>query len=71
MRGVALKELSGGELQSLFETEDIVRGQELIQVAAALIKTIDVRVARKSESIIQGKLLEIFHSDFRLPFQGG
>ena len=52
MRGVALEELSGGELQSLLETEYIVWGQELIQVAAAAIKTIDVRVARKFEGII-------------------
>ena len=68
MRGVALQELSGGKLQPLFETEDIVRGQELIQVRTAPIKTRDARVARKSESIIQGKLLKIYHYS-RLPFQ--
>ena len=68
MRGVALQELSGGKLQPLFETQDIVRGQELIQVGAAAIKTLDVRVARKLEIIIQGKLLKIFHYA-RLPFQ--
>jgi hypothetical protein len=68
MRGVALQELSGGKLQSLFETEDIVRGQELIQVGTAAIKTLDARVARKLEIIIQGKLLKIFHYA-RLPFQ--
>ena len=61
MRGVALQKLSGGELQPFFKTEDIVWGQELIQVAATAIETLDARVARKSEGIIQGKLLEIFH----------
>jgi len=52
MRGVALQELSGGEFQPLFKTEDIVRGQELIQVRTAAIKTRDARVARKSEGVI-------------------
>ncbi len=68
LRGVTLQELSGGKLQPLFETQDIVRGQELIQVGTAAIKTLDARVARKFESIIQGKLLKIFHNT-RLPFQ--
>ena len=52
MCGVSLEKLSRGEVQPLFETEDVVRGQALIQVAAAAIKTRDARVARKSEGVI-------------------
>jgi len=52
MRGVAFQELPGGELQPIFQAEDIVRGQALIQVPAATIETLDARVARKSEGII-------------------
>jgi hypothetical protein len=61
VRGIAFQEFSGGELQPLFKTENIVRGQALIKVAATAIKTLDIRVARKSEGVIQGKSLKICH----------
>jgi hypothetical protein len=61
MRGIAFQELSRREFQPLLETQDIIRGQELIQISATAIETRDARVTRKLESVIEGKLLEIFH----------
>jgi len=61
MRGVALQKLSGGELQPLFETQDIVWSQALIQVAAAALKTFNAWMAKKMEGIIQGKFLKMYH----------
>jgi len=47
-----IQELLGREVESIFQTQDIVRRQVLIQITAATIKARHLRVARKSEGII-------------------
>jgi hypothetical protein len=58
---VAIQELSGGAFQVSLQTNNVVGGQELIQVTATPVKTFDARATGKLEGVIYCKLLEIFH----------
>jgi hypothetical protein len=61
MRRIAIQELSGGAFQVSLQADDVVRGQELIQVTATPIKTYDARTTRKLEGVVYRELLEISH----------
>jgi len=61
MRCVAIQEFSGGAFQVSLQADDVVRGQELIQVTATPIKTCDARATVKLEGVVQRELLEVFH----------
>jgi hypothetical protein len=52
VRCIAIQELSGGAFQGSFQADDVVRGQELIQVTAAPIKTCDARATSKLEGVV-------------------
>ena len=58
---VAIQKLSGGTFQISLQTDDVVGGQELIQVTATPIETYDARATSKLEGVVYRKLLEISH----------
>jgi hypothetical protein len=49
---VTIQELSGRTLQISLQTDDVVGGQELIQVTATPIKTFDARATGKLEGVV-------------------
>jgi hypothetical protein len=61
MRCIAIQELSRCAFQVSLQADDVVRGQELIQIATAPIKTRDAGATSELEGVIQGKLGKVFH----------
>jgi len=52
VRCVAIQELSGGAFQVSLQTDNVVRGQELIQVTTTPIKTFDAGATGKLEGVV-------------------
>ena len=53
--GVALQKIGSGEFQAVFQSENIIGGQKLIEIPAAFIETGDLRGAFETELLSRQK----------------
>jgi hypothetical protein len=52
VRGIAIQERSGRAFQVSLQTDDVVRGQELVEVTATAIETCDAWATSKLEGVV-------------------
>jgi hypothetical protein len=52
VRSIAIQELSRGAFQVSLQTDDVIRGQELVEITATAIETCNARATGKLEGVV-------------------